>query len=521
MKDRKITLIFMLAVAAGVIVGLVLGNVLDPTREEFPRTAYSVSTPIPSAPLVPSGEGGGPLDFADIVEAAMPAVVSVTNTQVESPEERRGPQSLFPWFFRNPEPEEFRMPQPDQMQETAGSGFFVSPDGYVLTNNHVAENADRLLLTMQDGRQYEAEVKGTDPSIDLALLKVDTEGVDMPYLPLGDSDSLRVGEWVIAIGYPLELEQTVTVGVVSAKNRRVFLRGTDAGVAVFIQTDAAINFGNSGGPLLDRYGRVVGINTAINRARLAEGIGFALQVSQARRAMEQLREFGEVKRGLIGISMSQGGIDREVQQYYKLPDRLGVLVESVSKGGPADKAGIKAGDIIRSINGNKLRGNDDLLAEISSRKPDEKVDLEVFRGGKTFKTTAKLTERSREALNADRSLGQDREEEDDGPVDTETAAGLGMQVETLDRNKIDPRLRSRLDENLQGVIVTDIEFDSQAADKGVSVGVIIVAINDQPVGNAGDWQRLISQAEPGDTVKLDLSNPDGQPSGFVFLTVPE
>jgi len=516
----------LIAFVAGTFMGIAIGTEDGPANSPFRSTSFTSNNPsmvVTPASLAPAVGVDRPLDFADLADAAMPAVVGITNTHRGSDQESESlREGLLPrWFFGNPQREQpdRRFHPPVDELPTAGTGFFVTEDGYILTNNHVVQNSDRLLVALQDGTEYEATVIGTDPSIDLALIKIEAEdGEKFPTLPLGSSESLRVGEWVMTIGNPLGFTQSVTVGIVSAKDRKINLPGTDGGVAEFIQTDAAINRGNSGGPLLDTRGRVVGINTAINRANMAEGIGFAVQIDEASKAMKQLLETGEVKRGLIGISMNPQGIDREARRYLRLPDSNGVLVERVTLDGPADKAGVRRGDVIREIDGKIVRSNDALLSEISSRRPGEKVKLLIFRNAKTFETTARLGERTPESLLA-RNTRQQGGRDDDEESEQGEATGLGMTVETFDPHALMSRMRLRVEENLRGVVVSEVEFGSQAEDKGVQPGNVIVSINDQPVSDIGDWKSQLDKVDKGDTVKLDMADLNGTTIGFVFLTV--
>jgi serine protease Do len=509
----------LVVVALSIVFGMVLGGKLNTPKVVFAAPQTISGEPVVSVPVAPAVTARGAPAFADIADGALPAVVGVMNSQLGG--EDGGEETPNDWFHRffGPGPDQ-QMPDEPRESQSYGSAFFVSADGYLLSNHHVVAGSDRLIVTLNDGTNHEAEVIGTDPRIDLALLKIDAADRDFPFLPLGDSGALRVGEWVMAIGNPLGLEQTVTVGVVSAKGRRPALTGTDGGVAVFIQTDAAINLGNSGGPLLDAEGRVVGINTAIDRSRMAEGIGFALQIDEARWSMEQLMDTGEVQRGLIGIRMSETGIDLEAQDYLGLPDTNGVLVEQVTSGYPADKAGIRPGDIIRKIEGQSIRGNTDLLRIISTRKPGDDVELEVFRKGKTFKVTATLIARTDETLNADLRQAQPGSPEA-RPNGSGTATGLGLTVETFDVDRLPRPFRERADGDLRGVLVTDVKYGSQAADKGVQVNHVIIGIDDEPIGGVEDWEKVLSDLEPGSTVKLEVSTPDGAPARqrFVFLRV--
>jgi len=469
--------------------------------------------------LAPAATGGpGMMNFADIVEQAMPAVVSVTS--MIGDEEREEGSRLFDQFrnfFGEPEsePERERRRSPHEPRIREGSGFIISSDGYLMTNNHVVEDADRIVVGMQNGDEYEARVIGTDPSIDLALLKIDPGDDELLSLSLGDSESIRVGEWVIAIGNPLEYEHTVTAGVVSAKQRRVPIGGTDTGVVSFIQTDAAINFGNSGGPLLDSRGNVIGINTAIRRANFAEGIGFALPINHARRVMEQLREKGYVSRGFIGITMNAGGIDEEAREFYGLPDTHGVIIQGVEPDGPADTAGLRKGDIVRSVDDETVRDNMDLITKISSHQPDDRVKLEVFRGGETIKMTATLGDRM-EGLKAQaggrRGRTPGRTEE---PVPVKST-GLGITVENFSNSDRD---NLYLEEDVEGVLITGVDYETEASDKGIRPGMVVVSVNDVPVRDVGDWDASLEGLRPGSPVKLDLMfGPRGR---WIFLRVPE
>ena len=507
MISRTSQFVALLAViGASIVFGMVVGGRLNAPQVVLAAPAMPAN--LPSANPTPDVF----TDFSDVVEQAMPAVVSVTSSSIDDEEEggeSEGRVDPFRWFFGRPDDDRNNMRRQPSIGE--GSGFIVSEDGYILTNNHVVDGAQRVTVGLSSGKTFEAEVVGTDPSIDLALLKVDSDD-RLPTLPLGDSESLRVGQWVIAIGNPLDYEHTVTVGVVSAKKRRVPLRGTDLGVANFIQTDAAINLGNSGGPLIDAGGNVIGINTAITRANFAEGIGFALPVSQARRAMEQLRATGEVRRGFIGITMNQGPIDEETAEYYKLPDTNGVLISRVEPDGPADEAGVREGDIVRRVDGEIVRDNADLIGKISAHMPGDRVDLEVFRDGRTLDLTARLGDRE-EGLRAQQGNRRDPRQPD-AEDEASESEGLGMRVEDLG----DYRERLELDDDIGGVIVTDVDLDSQAMDKGIQPFMIVTSINDQPVRGIGDWDTIVGNLRPGSTAKLEVLA--GNQGRLVFLRVP-
>jgi len=516
MTNRSLGFAALLAVVGvSIVFGMVVG-----ARLNAPQVALAApeperrGEPIRLAPAQAVSPGSG--SFADIVERAMPAVVSVRSSQDNDDDDGDDGDRRFDpmrFFFGDPEDRQRRFPR-NEPSIGEGSGFVISADGYVLTNYHVVENADRVVVGLHTGREYPARVVGTDPPIDLALLKIDPDGESLPTLPLGNSSDLRVGEWVIAIGNPLEYEQTVTVGVVSAKQRRLQIGSTDRDVVNFIQTDAAINLGNSGGPLLDGAGNVIGINTAIRRTNYAEGIGFALPIDQARRVIEQLRDRGYVSRGYMGITINS--LDDSTAEYYSqnygLLDRTGALVRDVQDGGPADKVGLRSEDLIRKVDSEIVRDSTDLVAKIAAHMPGDKVELEVFRKGKTFQVTATLTDRS-EGLEA-RAAGRQMREPDDEP-EVEESTGLGFSVENLT-----PRFRENegYDQDQRGVVITDLGFDSEAAGKGMRPNVVITRVNDKRIRDVGDWNEVMGDLEPGDAIKLGVLF-QGRET-FIFLTVP-
>jgi serine protease Do len=356
--------------------------------------------------------------------------------------------------------------------------------------------------------------------IDLGLIKIDPKGKKLPSLPLGDSDGLKVGQWVMAIGNPFELERTVTVGVVSGKKRQVYSGTTTVpGLANFIQTDAAINFGNSGGPLIDGLGRVVGINTMIQRGDLAEGIGFAIPINEARRAAEELRAGGSVKRGLLGITMNPTGISEKARAYYKLPDGNGVIVAEVTKNGPAAEAGLRKNDIIRRIDGNPVKDNQDLLAMIASRKPGETVKLDILRGGETMKIDAKLATRT-----VEREGQEPQPKPDDDATVPASGEGLGIKVQSIPSFL---RQQLKMEDDAPGVVIVSVDPESDAAEEALEPRQVITSIDDVPVKSVAEWNRIVKGLKPGETVKIDVTT-YGMVNGarverteIVFLSVPQ
>lgn len=325
--------------------------------------------------------GVGPDTIANIADQAGPAVVKI-NTVVEV----EGYQRDNP-FFNDPFFRQFFgvSPQP-QYQQGLGSGFIISKDGYILTNEHVIEGAEKISVLVKGHKKaYDAKLIGADPSLDLAVLKI--EGKEFPTLPLGDSDKIRVGNWVIAIGSPFGLENTVTIGVISAKERPIEIDSRS--FEHLLQTDASINPGNSGGPLLNLKGEVIGINTAINAQ--AQGIGFAIPTSTVKEVLDELIQQGKVKRPWLGVQIQP--VTPDVANFLEYDGSEGAVIYGVVPGGPASKAGIQEGDIILSVDGSNIKTPDDLIKTIQKKKVGSKVEVEVFRRGKTIKITVQTVER--------------------------------------------------------------------------------------------------------------------------------
>jgi serine protease Do len=514
-------------VAISIVFGMILGG-----RLNAPAVMHAAPAAFPAA--APAGEHEHTLsvpDFSEIAAGALPAVVGVQNTTVDKngddssdgDGDNQQDDPLFRFFFGPNGPQDRRAhpqinphQQRPQRRVSSGSGFIITPDGYILTNNHVVEGATKLQVTLDGGDKYEADVIGTDPMIDLGLIKIDTKGKTLPTLPLGNSDSLKVGQWVMAIGNPFSLEQTVTVGVVSGKKRQIGIGSTDPGLANFIQTDAAINFGNSGGPLIDGQGRVVGINTAIQRGEMAEGIGFAIPINEARQAAEELRAGGSVKRGYLGITMNNTGINDKAREYYKLPDNSGVIVAATAADGPAAKAGVRPNDVIRKIDGNPVKNNQDLLAMIASRKPGETVKLEIVRGGETTKLDVKLT--TRPSFDTQGQEG-DSKPDDDATVPS-SGEGLGIKVQPIPPFT---RQQLKLEADAPGVFIVAVDPESDAAEENLAPHQIITAVNDKPLKSVADWTRIVSGLKPGETAKLDVTiYGDRTPlREIIFLSVPK
>ncbi|MGE5234186.1 MAG: Do family serine endopeptidase [Acidobacteriota bacterium] len=471
----------MLIVGA-VVFGMVLagGLKLTPASLSAPETPAAkpaaVSVPLPS--------------FADLAESALPAVVSIDAVTIEKGQRDRGDgEDPFEFFFgprRRPQqrPDDGGEQQPEEFRSDAGgSGFVISPDGYIVTNNHVVEGATRVEVHIGD-RRLPAVIKGTDATTDLALLKID-DGNNLRYLQLGDSDRLRVGEWVMAIGNPLLLEGTVTVGVVSAKGRSIGIN--DRSFENFIQTDAAINRGNSGGPLLNVNGEVVGINTAMNWG--ANSIGFAVPVNTLKDILPQLREKGRVSRGYLGINV--GNLDPDQAAAFGLTSKDGALVASVDPDTPAGKAGVEHGDVILQVDGHKVKTTRDLIDYVSRRGPGATVTLTLVRNGKTMERPVKLGERP------------SPEAEKEAPEENSPS---GVRWLGLDYQNLTPVLRNAhgIPGDVQGVFVSDVGAASPLYDKGVRPGDVITEVNGESVSGVAQFEKALAGMKSGSFLRLYL-----------------
>ncbi len=438
--------------------------------------------------------------FASVAEKASPAVVGIkaerTVTQQGSGGYQFDPYSddFFEFFFRGRPPRQ-RAPQQPRQQVSQGSGFIISDDGYILTNNHVVRNADKVFVELQDGRNPEAEVKHRDEDSDVAILKIKDK--DLQFLDLADSDKLEVGEWVLAIGNPLGLSHTVTAGIVSAKHRAGFGLAT---LENFIQTDAAINFGNSGGPLIDLDGKVVGINTAIAGASGNIGIGFAIPINMAKHIYDEFRESGKVERGYLGVF--PGDLDADVATELGLEDNKGAIITLVEEDSAAEKANIKHGDVILEMDGEQVTSSNDLRNRIAMLKPGSTVDFVLWRKGKRIPVTVTLDKR--EPLTEEAEEGQDKLLED-----------LGFTVRAM-TEELAQRFGYEGDE---GVIVSTVDPTSEAARKGLSPGTLIKEVDQTPVKNLKDFEAAMKKAKKKKTALLLIKQ--DWVTAYVLLKFPE
>ncbi len=425
-------------------------------------------------------------DFSGIADMLNPAVVTIESISTfKHPKIAPfgGNEDFFEYFF-GPNFKR-QMPQQERKQVSWGSGVIVSADGYIITNNHVVKDADKVKVTLEnDDKKYDAKVVGTDPEIDIALLKIDKG--DLPIAHLGDSDALKVGEWVTAIGNPLGYSHSVTAGIVSGKGRRL---GT--GMESFIQTDAAINFGNSGGPLVNMSGEVVGINTAISAQ--GQNIGFAVPINMVKDVFQQLKENGKVERGALGVTVSR--LSETDKRYFKADH--GALIQSIQKGMGADKAGLKPYDIITKLDGKSVKDNDELVQSVASHRPGDKIKVTVSREGKTKTLTVTLSSRDDFAGNTP------GKPDIKTPENKSISSKLGFKIVPL-TDRI--RYQLRIGPNITGVLVVDVNQMSEAYDKLVREGSIIVEMNRNPVVDYDNFLKLAQNFKKGDVVMLKLYN---------------
>jgi len=484
-------------VVAAVLFGMVVAGALNVTPHS--RADRPAEAPVQAPPVTPWHSP----DFATLAERVVPSVVSVYNTEVQEPgEQRRGmPRDPFHFFFGDPDNES----QP-RVRTSSGSGFFIASSGEILTNFHVVEDADRIEIELDDDSRYRVEVVGRDPETDLALLRVSQPDRDFPALPLGRSDAVRVGEWVMAVGNPLNMDHTVTVGVVSAMGRVLGL-SEDRSFENFLQTDAAINLGNSGGPLVNLRGEVVGINTAINVR--GQNLGFAVPVDTASRILTQLRESGTVVRGYLGVLVRD--VDQRRQEAFALPTRDGAFVEDVVSGHAGDRAGLRPGDVVVSVDGVKLSTTRELIDEVSARRPGTTVRLEVLRDGKRITLNAELEERERAGGRTDEA----------GPE--EVAEGDASERVGISVGAVTPRVRQAygIPDGVEGVLITRVAPVSPAGEEGLRRGDVILQANGADVVEPDEVLAAVSRVEAGGYLRLYVLRPMSQQSFFAILKLEE
>ncbi len=481
---------FTLTIAVLAMAGFIWGFGLDK------ETSAKAPTPVDSKVQMV------PVNFAELAKAVKPGVVNIRTVKnmqdggpvyrhffgnpfgPRNPHGQKGPFDEFFGPFSN------RGPSREFKQRSLGSGFIIDKEGYIVTNNHVVENADEIIVKLSEGKEYDAELVGRDPNTDLALIKIEGSS-DFVSLPMGNSDGLDVGSWVVAVGSPFGLEQTVTAGIVSAKGRVIGAGPYDN----FIQTDASINPGNSGGPLLNMNGEVVGINTAI--IANGQGIGFAIPINMAQNIVGELREHGSVTRGWLGVGIQD--LTPELAEYYGLEDKKGVLVSQVFKGDPAEAAGIKPNDIIVSVDGESVNTGRELSAKIADLEVGKKTKIVVIRDGKEKTITAKLSERKDPDVVASKQDLKDNGE-------------LGLQVTELDPKTARQFGHTQEDD---GVLVVGVKPGSKADKAGIQQGDLLKEINRKPVDSIKSLKSELKE-KSGDPLQVLVKRPS---AGFLVIKI--
>jgi serine protease Do len=433
-------------------------------------------------------------DFVELAKRLKPCVVNIRTTKNIKPQQRarrsqdhsRAPSdNYFDYFL-----DQFNNRQAKR-EKTLGTGFIISPDGYILTNNHVINGANEVLVKLSNGREVKGEIKGVDEKLDLALIKI-SDKEKLHSTELGDSDTLEVGEWVMAIGNPFGLSQTVTAGIISAKGRVI----GDGPYDDFIQTDASINPGNSGGPLFNTEGRVIGINTAIIAD--GKGIGFAIPINMVKQIVNQLRDTGKVTRGYLGVQIQ--AVTPELATSFNLEAERGALISDVLKDGAADKAGLKAGDIVLEFDGKQIGEYNELPRIVAATPVEKKANITVFRDGKRLElpiVVATLMDGDPEAADGD--------EPECVPGDGKESEKLGFVVQELNKQLAD-RLGIK---DSKALVITEVRTDSQAEKADIFSGFLVVEINGQQPDSLEKFNAVVAKLKKGDVVRLLLKREEG------------
>jgi serine protease Do len=453
--------------------------------------AWFVLTPMPGQAAV----NMVPESFSTLAKEARPSVVNIRTEKTV-----KGGGRVFKHFFgpggnRNPF-EEFFGPFNEEprgkefKQRSLGSGFILDKEGYIVTNNHVVEDADKIKVRLSNEKEFDAEVVGRDPKTDLALIKIN-DADNLTPMPMGNSDKIEVGSWVVAIGSPFGFEQTVTAGIVSAKGRFLGSGEYDD----FLQTDASINPGNSGGPLINMNGEVVGINTAIVAS--GQGIGFAIPINLAKNIVAQLKDGGEVTRGWLGVGIQN--LTPELKDYYKIGDRDGVLVMQVFEGNPAAEAGIKAKDVITEVDGKPIADTRELSRSIADSPVGKDVTVTLFRDGKELKIPVTLAKRDDSV--EPKTVGQEADE------------ALGFKVSELTPEKA---RRFGFDEKETGVIVTWVDPEGNAGDAGLQPGDLVKEVDRNSIESLEDFENQVAEIKEGQAVQMLIMRPR---VGFLVINI--
>ncbi|MBS1514354.1 MAG: Do family serine endopeptidase [Bacteroidetes bacterium] len=434
--------------------------------------------------------------FVEISKAVTPTVVNIEVTGNSKGE--NSPHQDIPFFFG---PDGQQAPDQDMPSKGTGTGFIISNDGYIMTNNHVVKNANEngIKVQMNDKREFTAHLIGTDPNTDVAVIKIDAK--DLPVASLGNSDDVQVGQWVLAVGNPLQLNSTVTAGIVSALGRNINIDGNSYAINNFIQTDAAINPGNSGGPLVDISGSVIGINSAIkSQSGYYQGYGFAIPINLAKSVATELIKSGKISRGYIGVSIKD--VDQKEAKGLGMDKAQGVLIQDVLKGGAGENAGLKVGDVILSVDGKNVNAANELQTIIGQKRPGDVAALKVYRDGKTMDMSVTLKARD-ENQNA-ASNTTPKEESKKSEPSMKSFEKTGFSVTDLTGSQ-----KEKFDVS-GGVYVTSVKRFSESFERGLREGLIIIEADKKSISNVSELESIINGKSKGDILVLKVKTEQGQ-----------
>ncbi len=486
-----------------IFVALVILAVFLISRWNLHRSVPETFTPAPSPRIdLKDVQVLAALDeaYTRLVEAVIPSVVSLTTSRKMQEQQRVDP---FEYFFGRrgrKVPREF-------VQNSLGSGVIVSKEGHILTNNHVVANVDEVKVQLRDGREFPAKIIGTDEINDIAVLKINAEGL-VP-LPLGDSDRVKVGSMVLAVGNPFGLQESVTQGIISATGRQV----SDESGTEFFQTDTAINPGNSGGPLVNLRGEIIGINTAIGNysgSGTWQGVGFAIPSNTVRRSLESIISTGRVVRGYLGVAMQE--LTPEIAAQLGVPNQPGALITGIAPGSPAEKAGLKEGDVVIAFNGKAIHGIRDLFRQVSSTPVGGTVEIKILRN-KNEETLSATIEEQPDGFRSSASP-QPRQQQQKPPQAPQGEPGPDNPLYGLETGPIPTAQRSELPANVHGVVITAVDPAAPAAEV-LQPGDVIEEIGGQPVGSPAEFTRLVRSIKPGQRIVISIAR--GKFRSFVVI----
>ncbi len=502
MSYRKLSLLSIIGlVGIGIIIGIVFASGNEWTDESV---ATPQSAQVSAKDLSES--------FHAVSNSLLPTVVSISTTTIVEPQLSDYDQFFGP-LLRDFFGRDFRMEEPQPREKRGlGSGVIIDNDGHIITNNHVIKGAQDISVTLTDKRNLDAELVGADPNTDIAVIKIDAD--NLPVARLGDSDNLRIGEWVLAIGNPLHLTSTVTAGIISAKGRNIgILRSRRAqeqpsyAIENFIQTDAAINPGNSGGALVDMDGKVIGINTAIaSQTGAYSGYGFAVPSNLAQKVMNDLIEKGYVNRAWLGISMRE--VDETIARRFNMEKPRGVIIEQVMDDSPAQKAGLQPLDIILKLDDTTINRSNQLQNRIALKEPGETVELTLLRNGDTREISVRLGQREQ-----DKSGQQTQNAEED-------IKPIGLELRNLN-DRIKSRLRHNYYDDVEGIIVTRVQPMSPAANAGIQAGDLIRKVENETIDRVSDFKKRLKSHKDQDVIIFTVQRLNSSFHAFVDISQKE